>query len=132
MDRRDYLKAYQQKRIAEGRAYAVGKLGGKCAVCGATENLQFDHIEPLGSRDAYRVTQMFTFSRAKLDAELEGCQLLCVPCHKHKTIRVDRVHADQRHGTLSSYRYCKCDECRRAKSEHNRKAYQTRRVVRTV
>ncbi len=122
MNRLEYQKEYQKKRIAEGKAYAMRKLGEVCANCGTNEELQFDHIEPLNDANAYRVAQMFTFSRAKLDAELEKCQLLCVPCHKQKSAYIDREHASLRHGTLSAYRYCKCTECKRAKSEHNKRA----------
>jgi 5-methylcytosine-specific restriction endonuclease McrA len=58
-------------------------LGGKCVRCGATSDLEFDHVD--------RHTKSFTIgSRAMsrwdgLLVELAKCQLLCRPCHIEKT-----------------------------------------------
>lgn len=41
----------------------------------------------------------------------------------------DRSHL--RHGTLSMYRYCKCDLCRKAKSDHM-KAYNEKRKTKNL
>lgn len=56
--------------------------------------------------------------------ELKKCQLLCKPCHIEKTV-IDRgeIIARGTHGTISSYRYCHCEVCRRAKTEWQRKKY---------
>lgn len=122
----EYLKQYQQNRITEGRAYAIAKLGGKCVRCGSTEDLQFDHIDR--STKVTEITRMFTFARAKLDAELEKCQLLCKPCHLQKTFHEDVVHASQTHGTLTALKYCKpiCDTCRTFRREYHQRYLRSR------
>lgn len=46
-------------------------------------------------------------------------QLLCRSCHEAKTL-VDRGQesAKESHGTLSSYKYCKCNLCKKAKADY--------------
>lgn len=79
-----YLNEYMQKRYYKRKAWAQELLGGKCVECGATDNLEFDHIDP--------ETKSFTIGRklvsvaqATLEAEIAKCQLLCYNCHKVKT-----------------------------------------------
>lgn len=86
---------------------ALEYLGGSCVVCGTTEYLEFDHIEPeLKSFTIGRKLSNTTFE--DLIPELDKCQLLCKVHHKEK-------HAPQ-HGTISGYRHlrCRCDACRTA------------------
>lgn len=62
-------------------------LGGCCAECGSTEDLQIDHVNPL--------LKTIEFSRPHLSGwyeELENAQLLCYCCHADKTAD-DREHA---------------------------------------
>jgi hypothetical protein len=40
---------------------------------------------------------------------------------------LERRRAHLTHGTLSSYRYCRCDECKAAKRAHNKKQSMLRR-----
>ncbi len=68
---------------ASRRAAAIERLGGVCAKCGSTDKLQFDHIDP-ASKHA-RIAKMWTASKAKFEAELAKCQLLCEKCHREKT-----------------------------------------------
>ena len=126
MDRETYLvyiKEYQNKRRIERRNYCIEKLGGKCAKCGSVENLQFDHIVPFGTTMAhgYRISELLTCSKERLDTQLEKCQLLCDKCHAEKTNYIDRVHHSTIHGTHGALKYCKprCDKCREFEKRYN-------------
>ena len=61
----------------------VEKLGGKCAKCGTTEFLQFDHIKP--SEKSFDISKRYTTDLETLFEELDKCQLLCRRCHMEKT-----------------------------------------------
>lgn len=111
--RAEYMLARYNKRRRE----AIAKLGGACVVCGATENLQLDHI--FRSEKSFNISQMWSISQERFDAELAKCQLLCGICHRAKnTWELDKKAAIRTHGTLSSYRYCKCDLCKKAYSDY--------------
>jgi 5-methylcytosine-specific restriction endonuclease McrA len=76
--------ARQAVRLAERRARIIKYLGGCCAKCGATEELDVDHIDAR--------TKSFKLSGGSLSCywedllpELAKCQLLCRPCHVEKT-----------------------------------------------
>jgi hypothetical protein len=75
----------------EQRAKAIANLGGKCVECGATEDLEIDHIEA-GSRRAAALTNSRPTLKAVNDAargETYGLQLLCHSHHQAKTT-IDR------------------------------------------
>ena len=98
-----YMRDYMRKRYEERMLHCHKRLGSVCSECGATANLHVHHVDPTKkkfsiSTGAYRV------SLKELDIELEKCVLLCESCHnkKHHTAKTT-------HGTLSSYRYCKCE-----------------------
>jgi len=65
-------------------------LGGKCAKCGATEDLEIDHIWPgdgrkdreNGINDNHKLWSRYSKDRDRLRKTL---QLLCKPCHRAKT-----------------------------------------------
>lgn len=99
---------YHAKRKEE----YVALLGGECVKCGATERLEFDHVDP--SEKSFSISVNNTMARAKLLPELEKCQLLCYDCHKIKT----RDEA-QGCGTHSKYcRGCRCDACKKGHSDY--------------
>lgn len=108
-----YMKAWYDRRHAE----AVAALGGHCARCLETENLEFDHINP--ATKCMTIAKMWTASEVRFQAELKKCQLLCRPHHLEKSLE-ERGQKPARgtHGTLSAYRYCgppKCEDCKAAK-----------------
>ena len=85
-----YNKKYQgdgrkekrrQKRLQEMK----DKLGNKCVRCGATKDLQFDHIDP--KTKCFNVNPQDSWEKTL--PELYKCQLLCAPCHLHKTMTDD-------------------------------------------
>lgn len=88
---------------------ALKLLGGVCVVCGTTEDLELDHIDPklktfnVGSR---------TVSEERYLEELKLCQLLCREHHKIKTAAAQSVE----HGEgLSGKKNCTCDPCKARK-----------------
>jgi 5-methylcytosine-specific restriction endonuclease McrA len=101
-------KEYQRKWCAKNRAeYMAGK---SCVVCGTTQNLEVDHIDP-----SQKVThRIWSWSAKRRAEELAKCQILCTEHHKEKT-RADRPVPE--HGTVSRYSgvsKCRCAECREA------------------
>jgi hypothetical protein len=114
-----YMAAYMKTWYDRRRAEAIEKLGGHCTHpgCNVTEGLQFDHIDP--ATKIMNVAEMWTASEERFQAELEKCQLRCVPHHLEKTLAErNQKSARNSHGTVSAYRYCgppKCGSCKAAK-----------------
>ena len=71
----------RKNRLQEAKDY----LGNICWCCGATENLQFDHIDP--KTKSFNINAQDSWE--KLIPELDKCQLLCPPCHLKKTLTID-------------------------------------------
>lgn len=119
-DKNNYQKLWMRKRRAE----AVERLGGKCAHCGETEQLEFDHIDP--KTKLFKPSQLWSRNKVELDAEIAKCQLLCYACHKKKTIKEMSVREC---GTVSNYNHgkCRCDLCRAANREYTRQRAQVKR-----
>lgn len=121
----EYSRAYQNKRNAERRSWAIKTLGGKCVVCGSRDRLEIDHIDP--STKSFTISGASSASNERFEREVRKCQLLCRRHHHEKTVRERGFKmAAGTHGTLSAYRYCKCDLCRAAKSLHSRLAREKR------
>lgn len=94
---RQYQREWCAKRRAE---YLRGK---SCIICSSTENLEVDHIDP-SSKISHNV---WSWSEARREEELDKCQILCQVHHFEKT-----AAAVIKHGTLSRYRDgCDCDDC---------------------
>lgn len=43
---REYMNNYMKRRWKQRRLQAIKRLGGKCAECECTTDLEFDHIDP--------------------------------------------------------------------------------------
>lgn len=78
--RRAYMLAYR----AERRQKALDLLGGECAVCGSTENLEFDHIDP-DTKSGHVSTMLMSAKWDDTLVELQKCQLLCKAHHIEKS-----------------------------------------------
>jgi hypothetical protein len=107
---REYKRLWAAKRRAD---FMQGK---SCVVCGTTQSLEVDHIDPT-QKVSHRI---WTWAIARRDAELAKCQILCTEHHKEKT-RADRPIPE--HGTISRYggaHKCRCDLCRKANAERKK------------
>lgn len=117
------MRMYVLARYHRLRQEAVEYLGGKCAVCGSTNELDFDHIDP--SSKEVDIARLASLSLKKFWAEVEKCQLLCEEHHCRKTVAENGkewVKGTDKHGTVSTARYCgppKCKECRAAINKAN-------------
>jgi hypothetical protein len=132
-----YMKKYMQDRCWSRRAQAIEQLGGKCVICGSTEDLEFDHID--ASTVDHRVRgSMWTVSEERLQAELAKCQLLCHKCHREKTIRNKETGGGSNrisyelyyHGSARMYLYkkCRCDWCTKAKKLYAKKLIEINEI----
>lgn len=117
----EHMRLYMKERYDERKKIAFDLLGGRCANCGSTENLDIDHVDR--KKKTMATTRMTMVRMVKFIKELSLCQLLCKSCHIRKTIeeRGNKV-AVGTHGTLSALRWCKppCQACRDAKNKWNR------------
>lgn len=111
------MNTYMKDRWKKRREDAVKRLGGTCVVCGSSDRLEFDHIDP--ETKQFAIASGSSFSEEKFLEEIDKCQLLCHSCHKEK-------HKAP-HGTLSRYRDCRCDLCVQAKREYQREYRASRR-----
>lgn len=73
-------REYQRQWVAQNRAAWLA--GKTCAVCGSDQNLEVDHADPT-SKLSHRV---WSWSKARREAELAKCQVLCRGCHQSKTV----------------------------------------------
>jgi len=78
------MNSYMKERWRKRRAAAIIRLGSVCIVCGANENLEFDHIDP--DTKLCSVARASSFSEVRFWNEVRKCQLLCTDCHKEKHI----------------------------------------------
>lgn len=113
---REYFNTRRQKR----RQKFYDLLGGSCAICGSTKNLQFDHMDP--STKKFRISIKIDSPEEELLEELNKCQLLCSKCHKEKTLNNSEFGEKSQHGTIWRYKKykCRCPKCRAAMSKYNK------------
>lgn len=116
MPSKEYIREYRTKR----KILAYEMLGNKCASCGKTENLQFDHINPKDKTN--EVASMFTSKIEDFILEVKKCQLLCVPCHYEKSIKFGdylQNRKEWQHGVSGySNHHCRCEICKSAQSKY--------------
>jgi hypothetical protein len=55
----------------------------------------------------------------KRDNRFKNLEMISISKHNSEHGK-DRRKADKTHGTLSSYRYCRCEECKNAKNIYSR------------
>lgn len=84
---REYNCQYYRQR----REKFIQQLGGKCAICGSTEQLEFDHIDKTSKKAG--IARMMTCNSEDVQAELSKCQLLCKQCHITKSKEHKDIHA---------------------------------------
>lgn len=107
------------RRYRDRRAEAVISLGGVCVICGTTDQLELDHIDR--TTKSFEISKIWNSVPGLFWEEVRKCQLLCDPCHNLKTLdEKGQKPARGTHGTLSAYRYCRCQTCLDAMAEYNR------------
>jgi 5-methylcytosine-specific restriction endonuclease McrA len=114
---------YDRERYETAKKRLIELLGGRCTECGATEDLQFDHVNR--ELKEFAITEKWNRSQEELAAELAKCQLLCRPHHLEKTRREVGV---EHGGGVSGKKNCPCRLCRSKKSEYNRNYRLTRQA----
>ena len=86
--RKEYIARYNLARYNKRKAEAIEILGGACVICGSTEDLQFDHLNP--STKKFALGKLWSSTQEHFLEELTKCQLLCFGCHQIKTILIDK------------------------------------------
>lgn len=112
----EQMRDYQRRWVAERRHASL--LDRVCEGCGSSEKLEWHHL----SRDEKVSHKIWSWSAPKREAELAKCIPLCSSCHDAVHARARRAQAVARnpHGTRARYDLgCRCDPCRRGKSEYN-------------
>ena len=108
-----HLNAYHSKR-----AGFVEDLGGLCAHCGGSDNLEFDHIEP--ELKSFNIgARLRGYPVEEIKEELKKCQLLCRSCHQKKSKKegdLARGWTNKSrlvHGSAWTYKHhkCRCTIC---------------------
>lgn len=115
---------YQKEFRIRRRTMIRSHLGGSCVVCGSTENLEVDHIDP--STKLFNIANSLHKKWEEIVKELEKCQLLCKPHHIEKTNSelLGRVPVNKgviTHGKqYPAYTLkCSCDDCKEYKRLRN-------------
>ena len=122
------MREYHLKRYHRMRNQAIEELGGKCVQCGSVKDLELDHID-LNSKK-FEVSQFLSVSLKDFKEELQKCQVLCKKCHQEKSIlESGRKIAKGSHGTVSTYRYCKCNLCKEAVKRAREKYFKTHKRI---
>ena len=119
--------------VDERRQRCIEYLGGRCARCGSTDWLEFDHKDP--ATKSFTVSGNLNRRWEALVVELDKCQLLCHDCHRTKTVEEgqtgggwNKKYDECPHGTISGYAPpwgCRCAECKEARKIY-RAAYYAR------
>jgi hypothetical protein len=108
--RREYRRRWCREDVRRKRAAWLQE-NGPCRLCGSTERLEVDHVDP--------ATKVRTWALARREAELAKCQVLCHTCHLEKTKA--QFRRPLVHGTNDGYAShgCRCVWCRVAKRMHH-------------
>jgi 5-methylcytosine-specific restriction endonuclease McrA len=110
-------RQYWRDRRINRRKRLLDMLGAVCSECGATDNLQFDHLDP--SEKSFKIS-LIDLPIDRLEAEVKKCQLLCRECHHKKTLKNNEYGEPSQHGTIWRYKHyrCRCSECKSAMSKY--------------
>lgn len=99
---REYQRLWMVRRRQK---YLAGR---ECELCGSSESLHVDHIEP-----SFKVSRrIWSWSEDRILEELSKCQILCASCHIQKTM-IENNLAPSPHGSITRYRQhsCRCRIC---------------------
>lgn len=90
---RAYDRKYRLKRYHKKMREAKRKLGGKCRKCGATTNLQFDHVNPKSKK--FALGKNWSYSESTVNREKGKTQLLCEKHNKEKYNKTPKEYAKE-------------------------------------
>lgn len=76
-------REYYRQRYHKIRMNLIQQLGGRCVICGSTENLEFDHTQK--EAKGFDIAPNITAGKDAIQEELKKCRLLCHSCHLKKT-----------------------------------------------
>ena len=126
---------YMRNRRLHRRQKLIELLGGECVVCGTTEDLDIDHIDP--NEKLFQLAGKWLDGPwEKITAEAAKCQLLCKEHHLSKTREEYKqgthvpwnkdLRGEYIHGTARMYDMfkCRCALCKEAKRMYRRKEIQ--------
>jgi len=114
---------YQRNWYSARRLQGIESLGGKCAQCGATEDLEFDHVDP-ALKWKHRI---WSYSWKRINEELAKCQLLCATCHEAKTIAfISTAGGTWKTRKNHHKKGCGCRSCQAMRSAEVGAVYQIR------
>lgn len=111
------MQAKEQHRINNLKLYHkrrsefIELLGGKCVDCGTTEDLQFDHVNPIDK--SFDVGSRLSYAYETVLAGVKKCVLRCKRCHNVKTnlhgdtlsFKITKEQADSIRNLYKSGRY---------------------------
>ncbi len=119
-----YMSDYMLKRYHTKMTDAKEQFGNVCSLCGSSEQLEFHHVNQ-ADKSFTIGSKMLSLSDAKIQAELEKCQLICSLCHRQQ-------HASSAPcGTAQRYwRGCRCKPCVLAYNEYQKEYKRTWRIKR--
>lgn len=121
--RNEYMRAYMAERYAARRQMALDFLGGACAVCGSSNDLELDHKDR--STKTIDIAKLILAKDEKLFAELVKCQVLCASHHDTKTSLERSVPHG---GGAKGRRGCPCPLCLEARRTYNRNYLRMKRA----
>lgn len=110
-------REYQREYVKRKRQKHIDRMGGKCVICGSNERLEVDHMDP-AIKLSHRI---WSWSEARILAEVSKCQLLCREHHQAKSLD-EMNYPERQHGTNLMYMKakCRCDLCKAAHAAVNR------------
>jgi len=113
-------KRYQKEWVAQRRKKWMLILG-PCSLCGSTQKLHIHHKDPKTKASHH----IWSWREDRLLQELVKCVVLCKDCHWKQ----HRSRSDQ-HGTITAYKVgCRCQACRQAHSDDNKKWYRRKHPI---
>src|SRR5687767_13736751 len=112
----EYMAAYMLARYHRRRNHLIDTLGGKCMTCGATDELELDHVNR--ETKQHDISKLLAGASEKIYLEeARLCQLLCREHHKQKSIKESSV---EHGGGITGKKNCLCDLWRPLKNAYSK------------
>ena len=86
--------------------------------CGATEDLDFDHID--AGTKVRNISEATNWALARFLEEVDKCQLLCRHHHHEKSAEAGDVRIVEHGGGVKGKHNCPCTLCKTARRENMR------------